>query len=178
VPPRPTAGVAGRDSASDVTRALQFREFLRAANLEEVICQALGSLFGTSLPSSGCTGRVSNDKKTVLYQITATDSAGKTYEIELLGQSAELALNASKWVERHRFYVAFGFDAELVPYVTVFDFEAMVRTTPDLLPVNDSLFEYISRDNDSLLRAFLERVKGSISEATQAKFEKRLAGTR
>jgi hypothetical protein len=143
-----------------------------------MICHALGSLFEAGLPSAGCDGRVVNEKKTVFYQIVTIDSVAKIYEIELLGQSTELALKTPRWVERHRFYVTLGFDGEMEPRVAVFDFEPMFRTTPELLLVNDSLFEYIKRDNDSLLRAFQERIKDSISTTIQAAFVKEPAGTR
>jgi hypothetical protein len=128
-----------------------------------LICQAIASQFAATPPATGCPGRIVNDKKTVTYIVTVLDSAGVTYELEVLGKSVELALGNTNWVERHRFYIAFGFDGQLEPHITVFDFEPMFRSTSDIFPIRDDLFDYIPRQHDSLLRAFQERIKSSIS---------------
>ena len=168
------------DSLFDATiaRASDFRKFLSANRIDDMVCRAIGSLFDTNPPANACAGRITNTKATVAYQVTVTDAAAKIYEVELLGKSTELALSEANWVERHRFYVSFGFNSLLEPYVTVFDFEPMFRTTPNLFPVRDDLFEYIKRDRDSLLRAFQERVKSSISTTFLAEFDKQLVGAK
>jgi hypothetical protein len=169
---------SGRILVPDLEYAVQFRDFLRAINGDEVICHALGSLFDAGLQPAGCDGPVFNGKKTVYYRIETIDKVAKIYEIELVGESTELALKAPRWIERHRFFVAMGFDGDMEPHVIISDYEPMFRTTPELLPINDILFEYIGRDNDSLLEAFQERMKGSISRAIEAAFTKQLPGAR
>ena len=158
----------------DSFRALQFANFLQNTRGDEIVCQAIGGLFDAH-PPAGCAGQIINERKTVFYRVTLNDAARQLYEIELVGKSIELSLKDPSWVERHRFYVALGFDGQLQPHITVVDFEAMFRTTSELLPIRDDLFGYIGREHDSLLRAFQDRIKGSISTAVQTAFDKQIA---
>jgi hypothetical protein len=96
--------------SGEVVRAYTFRNFLGTISGDEMICRAIGSLFEATPPASGCARPITNERKTVSYRVTVTDTAAKVYEIEVLGKSLELALKEPHWVERHRFYVALGFD--------------------------------------------------------------------
>jgi hypothetical protein len=154
----------------DLANAKAFQLFLGDTNGLDIICHAIGNHFVTNIPQSGCTGPIVNVKKTVVYEITTIDGALQIFELEIRGESTELALKMPQWVERHRFYVAFGFNALLRPSVTVANFEPMLKTTPGLFPVQEQLFEYIRRDRDPLLRPFQESIKGSISQALQVAF--------
>ena len=96
------------------------------------------------------------------------------YEVELLGNSRELALENKNFVERHRLYVFFTFDGHFEACVRVFDFEAMFGPWAEIFSINESAFEYIPRSEDPGLRALQERIKSSISFEFQRSFHKTL----
>jgi hypothetical protein len=139
----------------------EYSTFLRMLNGPDIVCRAMLSLFGSS-GTANCTQPVNNDRKTVQFKVTTTNSAQMQYVIDLIGKSSELALKSPYWVERHRIWVSFGFDARLEPSILVFGFESMVRTTPELIPVRDELFEYIERKDDSLLQSFKDEIRQAI----------------
>jgi hypothetical protein len=156
----------------DLANAKAFQLFLGTANGADIICHAIGNRFVTTIPQRGCAEPIVNVKKTVVFEITTINGAQQIFELEIRGESTELALKTPQWVERHRFYVAFGFNALLHPSVTVANFEPMLKTMAGLFPVQERLFEYIKRDRDALLRPFQESIKGSISQALQVAFRK------
>jgi hypothetical protein len=151
----------------EIANAKAFREFLRNANVKTIICSALRGLYNGS-SDGACEGRITNIASTVSYVVTTTDSVAGTYEIELLGKSSELALKSVNWVERHRFYVAVGFNANLEPQITLVDFEPMLRTTSELFPLRSDLFEHIALEHDTEIRVLQDSVKSSISASIQA----------
>jgi hypothetical protein len=179
VPTPVPSNIPSKDDFNLATqRAREFGQFLANLRVEQLICRAMAALFDATQPLNGCASWVINNKKTVAFQVTTRNSVSKIYEIELLGKSVELALKTSHWVERHRFYVAFGFDGRLEPHLTTFNFEPMLRTTSDIFPVQDALFEYIGRERDSLLRAFEDRLKYAIVRALETAMEGRQAEAR
>jgi hypothetical protein len=152
--------------------AKAFRAFLRTLKGDTAICYAINGLYNDKPPSAQCEGKIVNSRNTVTYSVTTTDSVAGTYELELMGKSSELALGSQNWVERHRFYVSLGFNANLEPQIVVVDFEPMLRTTPQLSPEQDELFEYIAKQHDSELRVLQERIKSSISRYVQTANQK------
>jgi hypothetical protein len=168
-----------------IALAKKYANFLGKMGGERIICQALRPLLSSTESPTRCTGidpadrrlaGLKDEMKSIGLQVEARDPAGQVYEIELIGRSSKLALKNTYWVERHRIFVAFGFDAALEPQVTVFNFEPMLRTTGAIEPTLDNLFEYIGREHDSLLRAFQERIKTAISAATQDSYRKYVEG--
>lgn len=162
--------------------AREFGNFLRSIRGEEQVCRAIKSLFDVTAPSNQCATWSKNTAKTVFYQVTITDRETMTYTVDLLGKSAELALKHAWWVERHRFYVAFGFDARLMPQVTVSAYEPMFRPVGNL-DVNDSdvehLYEHMGRDRESRVKELEARIKRSIYEVLiAARDVKQLVETR
>jgi hypothetical protein len=161
-------GATGTLDEPDIANAKAFRRFLTNVNVEMIICSALRRLYDDSANQNNCEGRMTNSARTVSYLVTTTDSVAETLEIELLGKSSELALKSANWVERHRFYVSIGFNANLEPQIIVVDFEPMLRTTSELLPERNDLFEHIALEHDSEIRVLQESIKSSISAAIQA----------
>ena len=106
-----------------------FRSFLRTFAAEDIICESIRSLFVDMLTTTQCSGTVTNKTHTLSYSVTPTLGTAGTYELTLQGESVDLALRNPNWVERHRFYIALGFDSEIRPSFTVVDFEPMLRTT-------------------------------------------------
>lgn len=149
-------------AASDI--AIKYSDFLQQLDGPKVICRALWMLYANSKIDS-CTKSMTNSENSIHFEIVIKDSSRMLYAVELLGKSSFLALKSPGWVERHRIWVSIGFDAQLEPTVTVLDFEPMLRTTPDLFPVEDELFEYIDRKHDSLLIAFQDTIKQAIKSA-------------
>jgi hypothetical protein len=160
-----------------ITTALAFRDFLYGIPGENIICQSVAAMFAVTLGADGCAEEVANASKTVALQVIVTDGGEKIYELMVKGNSAEMVMSEASWVERHRFYVTFGFDGRLAPYITVFDFEPMFRTTAGLYPEREQQYEFIRRDRDSALREFQERIKSTISSALEVAF-KRQVGAR
>jgi hypothetical protein len=180
--PRPAAtgcGVSGQCGEPDtgLITAVAFRDFLYGVRGEDIICRSVSAMFAVTLGADGCTEETANAAKTVAFQVIVNDGGQKIYELVLKGNSSEMALSEGSWVERHRFYVTFGFDGRLDPHLTVFDFEPMFRTTPGLYPEREKQYEYIGRDRDSPLREFQERIKSAIASALEAAF-KRQVGAR
>jgi hypothetical protein len=169
--PRPATTDTG------ITTALAFRDFLYGIRGEDVICQSIAAMLAVTLGADGCAEEIANARKTVALQVIVTDGGEKIYELVVRGNSAEMALSEGTWIERHRFYVTFGFDGRLEPHLTVFDFEPMFRTTAGLYPEREKQYEYIARDRDSALREFQEKVKSAISSALEVAF-KRQVGAR
>jgi hypothetical protein len=169
-PPADPASAPPRSSEDPLSNALLFKNFLDAVPGERLVCRAILTAYDEPSPNFACVGPMMNKRKTVSYQITINDGVSHFYEVELFGKSTELALKHDGWVERHRLYVSFGFDGQLQPYIMVSDFEAMFRTTPELSPVHDEIFEYIERKYDSLLRAFQDQFKGIIASAVSDEY--------
>jgi hypothetical protein len=117
-----------------------------------------------------CSKLVTNNAQTVMFQVYNCENNPKTCEFTLLGKSEKLALGDPRWVERHRFFVQITFDGMETMSVLVHDYEPMLRTTPELLPVNEELFEYIDKRNDSALRVFQEIVSTSILDRFRLHF--------
>jgi hypothetical protein len=165
----PKAEVAGRKSTQDITldaqvmQARAFKDFLQRQDGQKLICQAIRALFDENPANTECRGEQTNKNGTVVYTVTTTDGVAGLYEIEIFGKSADLALKSPNWVERHKFFITLGFNANLEPQILVVDFESMLRTTSQLLPRQDDLLEYITLQHDSELRTFQERVKTGIS---------------
>ncbi len=153
------------------SNATAFRSFLRSNEIDEVLCTAIRSLFSDIPVTKQCAGTMINASKTLSYSVTSTHGAAGTYEITIQGDSVELALKHPDWVERHRFFVAIGFDGELRPSFTVVDFEPMLRTTKNLPLEQDILFQYISRDKDTDLAIFADRIKDAIYKNFQNALE-------
>jgi hypothetical protein len=180
--PRPAStgcgasGQCGEPNVGLIT-ALAFRDFLYGIRGEDIICRSVAAMFAVTLPADGCTEETANAAKTVAFQVIVNDGGQKIYELVLKGNSSEMALSEGTWIERHRFYVTFGFDGRLEPHLTVFDFEPMFRTTAGLYPEREKQYEYIGRDRDSALREFQEKVKSAISSALEVAF-KRQVGAR
>jgi hypothetical protein len=141
-------------SATEFTRAEVFKEFLQSRKGDELICRAISSFYDDGNESSDCSSISLNRKKTIEYMVIKKDTVAGSYELDVIGKSADLALKVPDWVERHKLYVAFGFDANLSPQVLVVDFESMLRTTKDLLPEQDDKYEYISLSHESELETF------------------------
>jgi hypothetical protein len=137
----------------------------------DFICFSLLSLFDAEVTDDisqhKCSSPVANKTHTVLFQILACQNS-KICEFELLGKSEELALRDPRWVERHRFFVQIAFDGKETMSLTVQDYEPMLRTTPELQPTQEELFE--DMDNDSALRVFQEIVSNSISDKFRLHF--------
>jgi hypothetical protein len=181
--PRPASSGCGDlgqcgEPDQSIMNALAFRNFLNGIRGQDIICYSIAAMFAATLPADGCARETMNAAKTVAFQMTVTDGAEKIYVLQLRGKSAELALSETSWVERHRFYIAFGFDGKLDPHVTVFDFEPLFRTTSELFPERENLYEYIKTERDSALREFQERVKSSIWTALDAAYSKQQAEAR
>jgi len=149
-------------------RAIVFSAFLQTFKGQEAICSAIKSMFDQIPNKSPCSTIVTNSKKTVVFSVTTIDSVAGTYALELTDKSSELSLKSPYWVERHRFNIGLGFNANLEPQVVVVDYEPMFRTTPELVPAQDELFEYIPPEHDSELSALQERVKRSITSYIEA----------
>jgi hypothetical protein len=103
-----------------------------------------------------------NKDKTVAFQIVSCKESPNRCEVEVIGKSSALALGNPAWVERHRLFIETGFDEKETLSVLVSDFEPMLRTTPELFPINDELFEYIGRKHDGSLRVFQDKILASI----------------
>jgi hypothetical protein len=167
VPPSAGRGIGYGldDPVAKLQKARAFSYFFHSLRGDELICDAMDAMYDSATHNAACSGKIVNSKKTVEYSVSTIDGVSGTYELELTGVSSELALKSPYWVERHRFYVGFGFNADLDPQVVVVDFEPMLRTTPSLLPEQDNLYEYISLEHDSELRVFQEVVKNQISRS-------------
>src|SRR5262249_17859300 len=55
---------------ANLERARALRRALSTIRGGEMICNALGALFAATPPANGCVGRVTNDKNTIIYQVS------------------------------------------------------------------------------------------------------------
>jgi hypothetical protein len=117
-----------------------------------------------------CSKIIFNKTRTVIFQFDGYPKL-KTCEIEVLGKSTDLVLGNPRWVERHRFFVEMGFDGKETMSVLVFHYEPMFRTTPDLLPESDWLFEYMGREHDTILRVFQQKMAAAIIQTLKERFQ-------
>jgi hypothetical protein len=150
----------------ELNRARKFKELLRSLNGQKTICLAVAKLFDNQVDANACESESStNHSNTVRFTVRSIETISGYYEIELFGKSSELVVRSPVWVERHRFFVALGFNANLEPNVVVVNFEPMFKTTSLLDPEQKELFEYIKVDYDSPLRGLQDRIRNAISNA-------------
>jgi hypothetical protein len=152
-------------------RANAYYQFLQHNSMEAIICSALTNLFSLETTSQ-CLDRQSNSDHTVFVQVYISDEVRKLFEIEIFGKSEILALHIPSFNERHRLYIAFGYDGAMIPYLTVYDFEPLFRSYNDLLDSDEHKFEYVERDKADRLRAFQDKIKSAITVVVQREFDK------
>jgi hypothetical protein len=150
-------------TSPDLDWPLEVRELLLTIPGDQIICAALASEFKADIDNENrsCKESVTNRNKTAIFRVAPINSTGG-YEIYLRGISTELILDKAAWCERHKFDVFFAFDRYINLTILVLDNEPMVRTTPNLEPEADELFEYLPRANDRQIFDLQERIRSAI----------------
>ena len=96
---------------------------------------------------------------TLIAQVISFQPELAEGRFELLGKSMTLALGVPNWVERHRILVSLALVDNVKVKMLVHDYEPTMRTTPNVKPVDDEKFEYISREREGALVNFQDKIK-------------------
>lgn len=164
--------VQATDQLRSFKRSIAFRDFLQTTKPEEVLCASFQELFGLKTDNSKCLELQHNSGRTLFVQVIIGDETRKIYEIEIRGKSELLALRIPNWTERHRFYIAFGFSGDMMPYLTVFDAEPLMKNTPNVEDTDDRFYQNVDRAKYDLIRVFQERVKSVVARQIRERFER------
>jgi len=159
----PRSAHAEQQASFDLDWPLEVRELLLTTPGDQIVCAALALEFKANIDNENrdCKESVTNRNKTAIFRVAPINSTGG-FEIYLRAISTELILDKPTWCERHKFDVFFGFDRYINLTILVLDNEPMVRTTPNLEPEADELFEYMPRANDRQIFDLQERLRSAI----------------
>jgi hypothetical protein len=160
---------------SFVTVPLVPNDEFKSLKLDRIICAAMGRFFQASgneylecIKSKPAFFVADGVKVTIL----SAQAESKICEFELFGKSANLALKNSAWVERHRIFAQLSLTGSDILSVLLSVHQPMLRTTAELEPLSEELFQPFEPKHEATLRVFQSR----ISEVVRRLLEERYGG--